>query len=54
MVARTARIAPGKCAYLKQWAWEVSRFFDGLDATSDDALRAAAANFPAFRVLPAS
>ncbi len=38
--------------YLRKWAWEVGRFFDGLDASSDDAaLRAAAPGFPAFRVL---
>ncbi|MDN5858540.1 MAG: nitroreductase/quinone reductase family protein [Pseudonocardia sp.] len=37
--------------YLRKWAWEVGRFFDGLDAASDDAaLRAAAPDFPAFRV----
>jgi deazaflavin-dependent oxidoreductase (nitroreductase family) len=37
--------------YLRKWAWEVGRFFDGLDASSDDAaLRAAAADFPAFKV----
>jgi len=39
-------------AYLKQWAWEVGRFFDGVDASSDDAaLRSVAPGFPAFRVL---
>lgn len=39
--------------YLRKWAWEVGRFFDGLDATSEDAaLLAAAPDFPAFRVLP--
>ncbi|MGI5131660.1 nitroreductase/quinone reductase family protein [Pseudonocardia sp. CA-107938] len=38
--------------YLRKWAWEVGRFFDGLDASSDDAaLLAAAPDFPAFRVL---
>ena len=38
-------------AYLERWAWEVGRFFEGLDAESDDeALRAAAPGFPAFRL----
>jgi deazaflavin-dependent oxidoreductase (nitroreductase family) len=38
-------------AYLKAWAWEVGRFFDGLTADSPDAdLAAAAPGFPAFRV----
>lgn len=38
-------------AYLERWAWEVGRFFDGLDASSDDdALRQAAPGFPAFRL----
>ena len=38
-------------AYLERWAWEVGRFFDGLDATSpDDDLRAAAPGFPVFLV----
>jgi deazaflavin-dependent oxidoreductase (nitroreductase family) len=38
--------------YLRKWGWEVGRFFDGLDASSDDAaLQAAAPDFPAFRVL---
>jgi deazaflavin-dependent oxidoreductase (nitroreductase family) len=36
-------------AYLKAWAWEVGRFFDGLAADSSDAAIAAAApGFPAF------
>jgi deazaflavin-dependent oxidoreductase (nitroreductase family) len=40
-------------AYLQRWAWEVGRFFEGLDAESDDAaLRAAAPGFPAFRLVP--
>ena len=40
-------------AYLKQWKWEVGRFFEGLDHTSPDAVVAAAApGFPAFRVVP--
>ena len=39
-------------AYLKAWAWEVGRFFDGLKADSPDAdVQAAAAGFPAFRVV---
>jgi deazaflavin-dependent oxidoreductase (nitroreductase family) len=38
-------------AYLKEWAWEVGRFFDGLKADSPDAeIRAAAPGFPAFRI----
>lgn len=38
-------------AYLERWAWEVGRFFDGLDASSpDDDLRAAAPGFPVFLV----
>lgn len=38
-------------AYLKQWAWEVGRFFEGLKADSpDEAVRAVAANFPVFRL----
>jgi deazaflavin-dependent oxidoreductase (nitroreductase family) len=39
-------------AYLKRWAWEVGRFFEGLEASSSDAelLRAAPA-FPVFRVI---
>ena len=41
-------------AYLRRWAWEVGRFFEGLDADSDDeVLRAAAPGFPAFRLVPA-
>lgn len=41
-------------AYLERWAWEVGRFFDGLDAASpDDELRRAAPGFPVFRVEPA-
>jgi deazaflavin-dependent oxidoreductase (nitroreductase family) len=39
-------------AYLKEWAWEVGAFFDGLTATSDDdEVRAVAAGFPVFRIL---
>lgn len=38
-------------AYLERWAWEVGRFFDGLDASSPEAdLRAAAPGFPVFLV----
>ena len=41
-------------AYLKAWAWEVGRFFDGLKADSpDEDIAAAAARFPAFRIDPA-
>ena len=42
-------------AYLRRWAWEVGRFFEGLDAGSDDqTLRAAAPGCPAFRLVPRS
>ena len=39
-------------AYLKRWAWEVGRFFQGVNASSSDAdlLRIAPA-FPVFRVI---
>ena len=38
-------------AYLKAWAWEVGRFFDGLSADSTDAeIAAVAAGFPVFRI----
>ncbi len=38
-------------AYLKAWAWEVGKFFDGLTAESPDAdIAAAAAGFPVFRI----
>jgi deazaflavin-dependent oxidoreductase (nitroreductase family) len=38
-------------AYLKAWAWEVGRFFDGLKADSPDAdIAAVAAGFPVFRI----
>jgi deazaflavin-dependent oxidoreductase (nitroreductase family) len=38
-------------AYLKEWAWEVGRFFDGLQHDSPDAdVEAAAPGFPAFRI----
>lgn len=37
--------------YLRQWAWEVGAFFEGLSAESSDAeLLAAAPGFPAFRL----
>ncbi len=39
-------------AYLKAWAWEVGKFFDGLTAESSDAdIAVAAPGFPAFRVV---
>src|SRR4051812_9049963 len=38
-------------AYLKPWAWEVGRFFEGLTAESSDAeIAAVAPGFPVFRV----
>jgi deazaflavin-dependent oxidoreductase (nitroreductase family) len=38
-------------AYLKAWAWEVGRFFDGLKHDSPDAdVEAAASGFPVFRI----
>lgn len=38
-------------AYLERWAWEVGRFFDGIDASSpQDVLRAASPGFPVFLV----
>ena len=38
-------------AYLKAWAWEVGRFFDGLGKDSTDAeIAAVAAGFPVFRI----
>ncbi len=41
-------------AYLKAWAWEVGKFFEGLKADSPDAdIAAAAPGFPAFRIDPA-
>jgi deazaflavin-dependent oxidoreductase (nitroreductase family) len=40
-------------AYLKAWAWEVGKFFEGLKADSPDAdIAAAAPGFPAFRIDP--
>lgn len=39
-------------AYLKEWAWEVGRFFEGLSVkSSDDELQAAAPSFPVFRIV---
>jgi deazaflavin-dependent oxidoreductase (nitroreductase family) len=38
-------------AYLKRWAWEVGRFFEGVTASSPDGeLLRVAAGFPVFRV----
>jgi deazaflavin-dependent oxidoreductase (nitroreductase family) len=38
-------------AYLKAWAWEVGRFFDGVDAgSSDEKLAEIAPGFPVFRI----
>lgn len=38
-------------AYLKAWAWEVGRFFDGVDAASpDERLAEIAPGFPVFRI----
>ena len=43
--------APILRAYLRAWAWEVGRFFDGLSADSPDAdVAAAAPGFPVFRI----
>jgi len=40
--------------YLATWAWEVGRFFEGIDAGStDDDLLAIAPGFPVFRLLEA-
>ena len=42
-------------AYLKAWAWEVGRFFDGLAADSPDAdVAAAAPGFPVFAITDAA
>jgi hypothetical protein len=39
-------------AYLAQWAWQVSRFFDGLGAdASDQALARIASRYPVFRLV---
>ncbi|WP_426570925.1 nitroreductase family deazaflavin-dependent oxidoreductase [Aquihabitans sp. McL0605] len=41
--------------YLVRWAFEVGRFFEGIDADStDEELAAAASGFPAFRLVPAA
>ncbi|GHE98512.1 nitroreductase [Amycolatopsis deserti] len=38
-------------AYLKKWAWEVGRFFEGVDhSSSDEVLRGVAPGFPVFRI----
>ncbi len=38
-------------AYMKKWAWEVGRFFDGVSAESSDSeLLAVAADHPVFRL----
>jgi deazaflavin-dependent oxidoreductase (nitroreductase family) len=43
--------APILRAYLKEWAWEVGKFFDGLTKDSSDAdIDAVAPGFPAFRI----
>lgn len=42
-------------AYLTAWAWEVGRFFEGVDKTSpDERLLEIAPDFPVFRILPAT
>ncbi|MET0458784.1 MAG: nitroreductase family deazaflavin-dependent oxidoreductase [Ilumatobacteraceae bacterium] len=42
-------------AYLKAWAWEVGKFFDGLTAESPDAdVAAAAPGFPVFAITVAT
>ncbi|HET8927115.1 MAG TPA: nitroreductase/quinone reductase family protein [Microbacterium sp.] len=41
--------------YLRAWAWEVGRFFEGVDASSsDDRLLEIAPGFPVFRIEPES
>src|SRR5258708_5297468 len=41
-------------AYLKRWAWEVGRFFEGIDAgSSEEDLLRIAPGFPVFRVTTA-
>jgi hypothetical protein len=41
-------------AYLKEWAWEVGKFFDGVGAdASDDELAAIAPRHPIFRITKA-
>lgn len=43
--------APIIRAYLRAWAFEVGKFFDGITAdSSDDELRAVAADFPVFEI----
>jgi deazaflavin-dependent oxidoreductase (nitroreductase family) len=43
--------APILRAYLKEWAWEVGKFFDELTKDSSDAdIDAVAPGFPAFRI----
>jgi deazaflavin-dependent oxidoreductase (nitroreductase family) len=37
-------------AYLQKWKFEVGMFFDGVDATSDEALRRIAPGYPVFRI----
>nr|WP_208382497.1 nitroreductase family deazaflavin-dependent oxidoreductase [Microbacterium ulmi] len=39
--------------YLRVWAWEVGRFFEGVDASSsDERIREIAPGFPVFRITP--
>jgi hypothetical protein len=39
-------------AYLKEWAWEVARFFDGVGADASDAdLARIAPRHPVFRIM---
>ncbi|MBN9186669.1 nitroreductase family deazaflavin-dependent oxidoreductase [Microbacterium sp.] len=46
-----AEKAPILRAYLTAWAWEVGRFFDGVDASSpEERLREIAPDFPVFRI----
>lgn len=41
--------------YLRRWAFEAGKFFDGVDAkSSDEQLAAIASGFPVFRVISAS
>ncbi|HEX6446477.1 MAG TPA: nitroreductase/quinone reductase family protein [Streptosporangiales bacterium] len=43
--------APVIRAYLREWAWEVGRFFDGLTKDATDAeIDAVAPGFPVFRI----
>jgi deazaflavin-dependent oxidoreductase (nitroreductase family) len=45
--------APMIRAYLKVWAMEVGKFFDGLDAdSSDERIAEVASGFPVFRIIP--